>query len=109
MIGMAIANSPLVKTAFFASDANLGRVLSAIGNSQVNNLDLNKIDIYINEILFAKAGAISDSFDEIKISSEMKKNEINLHIILGRGTEEAKVWTTDLSHKYIEINSEYRT
>ena len=108
-IGMAIANSPLVKTAFFASDANLGRVLSAIGNSQVNDLDLNKIDIYINEILFAKAGAISNSFDEIKISSEMKKNEINLHIILGRGTEEATVWTTDLSHKYIEINSEYRT
>ena len=108
-IGMAIANSPLVKTAFFASDANLGRVLSAIGNSQVDDLDLNKIDIYINEILFAKAGAISNSFDEIKISSEMKKNEINLHIILGRGTEEAKVWTTDLSHKYIEINSEYRT
>ena len=80
MIGMAIANSPLVKTAFFASDANLGRVLSAIGNSQVNDLDLNKIDIYINEILFAKAGAISDSFDEIKISSEMKKDEISLHI-----------------------------
>jgi glutamate N-acetyltransferase/amino-acid N-acetyltransferase len=104
-----IANSPLVKTAFFASDANLGRVLSAIGNSQVNDLDLDKIDIYINEILFAKAGAISNSFDEIKISSEMKKDEINLHIILGRGKEEAKVWTTDLSHKYIEINSEYRT
>jgi glutamate N-acetyltransferase/amino-acid N-acetyltransferase len=109
MIGMAIANSPLVKTAFFASDANLGRVLSAIGNSQVNDLDLNKIDIYINEILFSKAGSISDSFDETKISSEMKKNEINLHIVLGRGTEEATVWTTDLSHKYIEINSEYRT
>jgi len=108
-IGMAIANSPLVKTAFFASDANLGRVLSAIGNSQVDDLDLNKIDIYINEILFAKAGAISNSFDEIKISSEMKKDEISLHIILGRGTEEATIWTTDLSHKYIEINSEYRT
>jgi glutamate N-acetyltransferase/amino-acid N-acetyltransferase len=109
MIGMAIANSPLVKTAFFASDANLGRVLSAIGNSQVNDLDLNKIDIYINEILFAKAGAISNSFDEIKITSEMKKDEIKLHINLGRGTEEATIWTTDLSHKYIEINSEYRT
>ena len=109
IIGMAIANSPLVKTAFFASDANLGRVLSAIGNSQVNNLDLTKIDIYINEILFAKAGAISNSFDEIKITSEMKKDEINLHISLGRGTELATIWTTDLSHKYIEINSEYRT
>jgi len=108
-IGMAIANSSLVKTAFFASDANLGRVLSAIGNSQVNDLDLNKIDIYINEILFAKGGAISNSFDEIKISSEMKKDEISLHIILGRGAEEATIWTTDLSHKYIEINSEYRT
>ena len=108
-IGMAIANSSLVKTAFFASDSNLGRVLSAIGNSQVNDLDLNKIDIYINEILFAKAGAISDSFDEIKISSEMRKDEISLHIMLGRGTEEATIWTTDLSHKYIEINSEYRT
>jgi len=109
MIGMAIANSLLVKTAFFASDANLGRVLSAIGNSQVNDLDLNKIDIYINETLFAKAGAISNSFDEIKITSEMKKDEVSLHISLGRGTEEATIWTTDLSHKYIEINSEYRT
>jgi len=108
-VGMSIANSPLVKTAFFASDANLGRVLSAIGNSKVNDLDLNKIDIYINEILFANAGAISNSFDEIKITSQMKKDEIKLHIRLGRGTEEATIWTTDLSHKYIEINSEYRT
>ena len=108
-VGMAIANSPLVKTAFYASDANLGRVLSAIGNSQVNDLDLNKIDVYINGILFASAGAISNSFDEIKIESEMKKEDITLAINLGRGTEEATVWTTDLSHKYIEINSEYRT
>ena len=108
-VGMSIANSPLVKTAFFASDANLGRVLSAIGNSQINDLELNKIDVYINGILFANAGAISDSFDEIKISSEMKKDEIRLDISLGRGSEEATIWTTDLSHKYIEINSEYRT
>ena len=108
-VGMSIANSPLVKTAFFASDANLGRVLSAIGNSKVNDLDLNEIDIYINEILFSNAGAISNSFDEIKITSEMKKDEIKLHISLGRGTEEATIWTTDLSYKYIEINSEYRT
>ena len=108
-VGMSIANSPLVKTAFFASDANLGRVLSAIGNSKVNDLDLNEIDIYINEILFCNAGAISNSFDEIKITSEMKKDEIKLHISLGRGTEEATIWTTDLSYKYIEINSEYRT
>ena len=106
---MSIANSPLVKTAFFASDANLGRVLSAIGNSKVNDLDLNEIDIYINEILFCNAGAISNSFDEKKITSEMKKDEIKLHISLGRGTEEATIWTTDLSYKYIEINSEYRT
>ena len=108
-VGMAIANSPLVKTAFFASDANLGRVLSAIGNSQVKGLDLNKIDVYLNGILFAKAGAISSSFDEIKIGSEMKKDEIKLDISLGRGTHEATIWTTDLSYKYIEINSEYRT
>ena len=87
----------------------LGRVLSAIGNSKVNDLDLNEIDIYINEILFCNAGAISNSFDEIKITSEMKKDEIKLHISLGRGTEEATIWTTDLSYKYIEINSEYRT
>ena len=108
-VGMAIANSALVKIAFYASDANLGRVLSAIGNSQVNDLDSNKIDVYINGNLFASAGAISNSFDEIKIESEMKKEEIRLDISLGRGSEEATVWTTDLSHKYIEINSEYRT
>ena len=108
-VGMAIANSPLVKTAFYASDANLGRVLSAIGNSQVNDLDLNKIDVYINGNLFASAGSISNSFEEINIESEMKKEEIRLEISLGRGSAESTVWTTDLSHKYIEINSEYRT
>lgn len=109
MVGMSIANSPLVKTAFFASDANLGRVLSAIGNSKVKDLNLNKINVYINEILFANAGAISTSYDERKIASEMKKDEIKLSISLGRGHTEATIWTTDLSHKYIEINSEYRT
>jgi len=109
MVGMSIANSPLVKTAFFASDANLGRVLSAIGNSKVKNLNLDKINVYINKILFAEGGSLSNSFDENKISTEMKKDEINLSISLGRGNEELTMWTTDLSHKYIEINSEYRT
>ena len=70
MVGMSIANSPLVKTAFFASDANLGRVLSAIGNSKVKNLNLDKINVYINKILFAEGGSLSNSFDEIKFQQK---------------------------------------
>jgi len=108
-VGMSIAKSPLVKTAFFASDPNLGRILAAIGNSNLKNLDISIIDLYINEILFAREGAIAKDFDELKIQEEMKNSEIYIKINLNEGTHKATVWTTDLSYEYVKINAEYRT
>jgi len=108
-VGMSIAKSPLVKTAFFASDPNLGRILAAIGNSNLKDLDISIIDLYINEILFSSKGTIAKDFDEIKIQKEMKNSEIYLKVNLNVGTHKAKVWTTDLSYEYVKINAEYRT
>ena len=108
-IGMSIAKSPLVKTAFFASDPNLGRILAAIGNSGIKNLDISLIDLYINELLFASRGCIVKDYDEEKIKKEMKNSEINLKVNLNKGSQKATVWTTDLSYDYVKINAEYRT
>jgi len=108
-VGMSIAKSPLVKTAFFASDPNLGRILAAIGNSNSKDLDISIIDLYINEILFASDGAIAKDFDEVKIKKEMKNSEINVKVNLNQGRHKATVWTTDLSYEYVKINAEYRT
>jgi len=108
-VGMSIAKSPLVKTAFFASDPNLGRILAAIGNSNSNDLDISIIDLYINEMLFASEGAIAKNFDELKIKKEMKNSEIYVKVNLNQGSHKAKVWTTDLSYEYVKINAEYRT
>jgi len=108
-VGMSIAKSPLVKTAFFASDPNLGRILAAIGNSNLEDLDISLIDLYINKIQFASKGAIAKKFDGLKIQEEMKNSEIYLKVNLNRGSHKAKVWTTDLSYDYVKINAEYRT
>ena len=108
-VGMSIARSPLVKTAFFASDPNLGRILAAIGNSDLKDLDISIIDLYVNEILFASKGSIAKNFDELKIQKEMKNSEIYVKINLNEGTHKATVWTTDLSYEYVKINAEYRT
>ena len=108
-VAMGVACSSLVKTAFFASDANLGRVLSAIGNCKLNNFDVENIDISLNNILFAERGSKAQNYHEDTIQTEMKKSEILLTISLRRGDEQAVIWTSDLSHEYVKINSEYRT
>ena len=108
-VGMSVAKSPLVKTAFFASDPNLGRILAAVGNSNLKDLNISIIDLYINEIIFAREGAIAKDFDELKIQKEMKNSEICVKINLNEGTHKATVWTTDLSYEYVKINAEYRT
>ncbi|MDC0183081.1 bifunctional glutamate N-acetyltransferase/amino-acid acetyltransferase ArgJ [Nitrosomonadales bacterium] len=108
-IGMSIAKSPLVKTAFFASDPNLGRILSAIGNTNIKELNVSSIDIYINDLLFASGGSVAKNYDESKIQKEMKKSEINIRVNLNKGKHMATVWTTDLSYEYVKINAEYRT
>ena len=108
-VAMSIAKSSLVKTAFFASDPNLGRILAAIGNSNLKDLDISLIDLYINSILFANNGSITKDFDEPKIQKEMKNSEINLKVNLNTGNASTTVWTNDLSYEYVKINAEYRT
>jgi glutamate N-acetyltransferase/amino-acid N-acetyltransferase len=108
-VAKVIANSSLVKTAFFASDPNLGRILAALGNAQIEDLDSSLINIFLNDLLFAKNGSIAADYSELKGSEEMKKNEICLKIQMGRGIATSTMWTTDLSYDYVKINSEYRT
>jgi len=108
-IAKVIANSALVKTAFFASDPNLGRILAGLGNAQIEGLDPSLINIFLNDLLFAKNGSIAADYSELKGSEEMNKNEICLKIQMGRGLATSTMWTTDLSYDYVKINSEYRT
>ena len=108
-IAKVIANSALVKTAFFASDPNLGRILAALGNAQIEGLDPSLINIFLNDLLFAKNGSIAADYTELKGSEEMNKNEICLKIQMGRGLATSTMWTTDLTYDYVKINSEYRT
>tara|TARA_B100001057_G_scaffold494511_1_gene591258 strand:- start:898 stop:2124 length:1227 start_codon:yes stop_codon:yes gene_type:complete len=108
-VAKVIANSSLVKTAFFASDPNLGRILAALGNAQIEDLDSSIINIFLNDLLFAKNGSIATDYSELRGVEEMNKNEICLKIQMGRGLASSTMWTTDLSYDYVKINSEYRT
>jgi len=109
IIGKAIANSPLVKTAFFASDPNLGRILSAIGNAPISDLDVSVIDLHLNKNIVVKNGMLSKRYSEDKAIQAMKSKEFKLSIDLKRGKEAATILTTDLSYEYVKINAEYRT
>jgi len=107
-VAYAIAHSPLVKTAFFASDPNLGRILAAIGYSGVP-LDTAKVDLYIDDVLVAKGGGRHPAYREEQGAAAMKKAEFLVRAVLNRGKAEATVWTCDLSFDYVKINAEYRT
>jgi glutamate N-acetyltransferase/amino-acid N-acetyltransferase len=107
-VAYAIAHSPLVKTAFFASDPNLGRILAAIGYSGVP-LDTAKVDLYIDAVLVAKGGGRHPAYREEQGAAAMKKAEFLVRAVLNRGKAEATVWTCDLSFDYVKINAEYRT
>jgi glutamate N-acetyltransferase/amino-acid N-acetyltransferase len=107
-VAYAIAHSPLVKTAFFASDPNLGRILAAIGYSGVP-LDTAKVDLYIDDVLVATAGGRNPAYREEQGAAAMKKAEFLVRAVLNRGKAEATVWTCDLSFEYVKINAEYRT
>jgi len=106
---MAIANSPLFKTAMFAEDPNWGRILCAIGNIESNVNDLSKIDIYIGNILVFKNNSIYKNYSESKAKKYLKNKNLEINIKYNNGKESAVVWTTDLSYEYVEINAEYRT
>ncbi|GAB3627247.1 ornithine acetyltransferase [Pandoraea terrae] len=108
-IAYAIGHSPLVKTAFFASDPNLGRILAAIGYAGVTDLDVSKIDLYLDDVWVARAGGRNPDYREEDGQRVMKQAEIGVRVVLGRGDAQATVWTCDLSHDYVSINADYRS
>ena len=108
-VAYAVAHSPLVKTAFFASDPNLGRILAAIGNSGVRGLDTASVDLHIDEVRVVHRGARDAAYREELGVAAMKKPEFKVRAVLNRGKAQATVWTCDLSFDYVKINAEYRT
>jgi glutamate N-acetyltransferase/amino-acid N-acetyltransferase len=108
-IAKSIANSPLVKTAFFASDPNLGRILAAIGKAGIADLDTGRLRVYLDAVLVAEHGGRAASYREELGAAVMKQPEITIRVQLERGLESATVWTCDLSYDYVKINAEYRT
>lgn len=108
-VAFAIAHSPLVKTAFYASDPNLGRILAAIGYAGITDLDPGRVDLYLDEILVVRGGGRAQSYDEQDGQRIMKKPEVTVRVMLNRGRSSAIVWTCDLSHEYVRINSDYRS
>ena len=108
-IAYTIAHSPLVKTALFASDANWGRILAAIGRANVENLDVDKVSISINGTSVLEHGNVAADYTDERGQQAMAPEEIKLNVVLHAGKADATVWTTDLSHEYIRINAEYRS
>jgi len=108
-VGYAVAHSPLIKTALFASDPNWGRILAAVGRAGVPELDVSKIDVYLGEVCIASQGGRATSYTEEQGAAVMAEEEITIRIELGRGSCSETIWTTDLSHEYVRINAEYRT
>ena len=108
-VGFAIAHSPLVKTAFFASDPNLGRILAAVGYAGVTDMDQTLIDLYLDDVQVAGQGARYPAYRESDGQRVMQQSEITVRVVLGRGLASETVWTCDLSHDYVSINADYRS
>lgn len=108
-VGEAISHSPLVKTAFFASDPNLGRILAAIGYAGIDDLDVSKVQLWLGDVLVAKNGGRDPNYKEEDGQRVMQDSEILVTVDLGRGTFERTMWTCDLSHEYVSINADYRS
>ena len=108
-VAYSIAHSPLVKTAFSASDPNLGRLLAAIGNAGVRDLEVGRVELYLDEVLVSKDGGRAPDYREEDGKRVMAKSEITVRVVLNRGLAATTVWTCDLSHDYVTINAQYRT
>lgn len=108
-VGYAIGRSPLVKTAFFASDPNLGRILCAIGYSAVDNLDVDTLEVWLDDVLVAKDGGRFAGYQEEDGQRVLKQSEISITVKLNRGEENATIWTCDFSYDYVKINADYRS
>jgi glutamate N-acetyltransferase/amino-acid N-acetyltransferase len=109
MVAKSIANSPLVKTAFFASDPNLGRILAAVGKAQVPDLDASTVGLQLGSVKVVEHGARAGTYTEEQGKAVMKPAEIPVRVTLGRGIESATVWTCDFSYDYVKINADYRS
>jgi glutamate N-acetyltransferase/amino-acid N-acetyltransferase len=108
-VAYAIAHSPLVKTAFFASDPNLGRILAAVGYAGIEDLDQTKIELHLDDVHVATQGGRNPSYREQDGQRVMKQSEITVRVGLGRGDAADQVWTCDFSHEYVTINADYRS
>jgi glutamate N-acetyltransferase / amino-acid N-acetyltransferase len=108
-VAYAIAHSPLVKTAFFASDPNLGRILAAVGNGGGRDLDQARVQLHLDEVWVARNGARHPDYREEDGQRVMEKDEICVRVQLGCGHHATTIWTTDLSHDYVSINADYRS
>jgi glutamate N-acetyltransferase/amino-acid N-acetyltransferase len=108
-VAYAIAHSPLVKTAFFASDPNLGRILAAVGYAGIADLDQSTIDLFLDDVHVAVQGGRNPAYLEEDGQRVMKQSEITVRVLLGRGSAEDTVWTCDFSHEYVTINADYRS
>lgn len=108
-IAYSVAHSPLVKTAFYASDPNLGRILAAIGYAGVDDLDVSKLNLYLDDVWVARNGGRNPDYREEDGQRVMKQSEIAVRITLARGDASATIWTCDLSHDYVSINADYRS
>lgn len=108
-VAYTVGHSPLVKTAFFAADPNWGRILAAVGRVGITDFDLSKVNISLDDVLIISSGSKASDYTEERGQQIMDQSDITIHIDLGRGDKEIKIWTCDFSYDYIKINAEYRT
>jgi len=108
-VAYAVANSPLVKTAFFASDPNWGRILAAVGRARVERIDIERVAVWINDVCVVRNGSLASDYTEAAGKAAMSPAEIRVRISLGIGRHNACVWTCDFSHDYVSINANYRS
>jgi glutamate N-acetyltransferase/amino-acid N-acetyltransferase len=108
-VAYCVAESPLVKTAVYASDPNWGRILAAVGRAGVEGLDIDGVAIFLGDVCIVAQGSVDKFYTEAAGQAEMDKQEIIIRIDLGRGGERETVWTSDLSIEYVRINADYRS
>ena len=108
-IAYTIAHSPLVKTAFFASDPNWGRILAAVGRAGLADLNLERVAIHLDDVCIVRDGSRAPTYTEERGQRVMRQTDITIRVELGRGEAAARIWTTDLSFDYVRVNAEYRT
>ena len=108
-VAYTIAHSPLVKTALFASDPNWGRILAAVGRAGLEELNINEVHIFLDDVCIVSNGGRDHAYAEAMGQKVMQQDEITIRVVLNRGDQQATVWTTDLSYDYVKINAEYRT